>query len=135
MMYIILVLFLTTFPAHADDLMPKVKYLSKEDVQAYFCSDPNCMEVVAFYDKLSRTIVLRDTFDPANEFDLSALIHEFVHHLQNINGEKRSRCRGDRERQAYEVQRTFLKERGHKDTDKVMGIDLFTQFIITQCGE
>jgi hypothetical protein len=130
-----LVLFVVTcsVAAKADDLMPKIAYLSEEDMQEMLCPSGQCLEIVAFYDNDSKTIVLREGFDPTKEYDLSILLHEFVHHLQNINGMQPSRCRGDRERQAYEVQRTFLKERGHKD--KVMGIDMFTQFIITQCGE
>ena len=132
MRYIILVLFLTSCAA---PLMPHVERKTPEEINAIFCPGGGCLETIALYNKVTYTITLADTFDPKNEFDLSTLLHEFTHHLQNINGEKRSRCRGDRERQAYEVQRTFLKERGHKDTDKVMGIDLFTQFIITQCGE
>lgn len=121
-------------PALADDaLMPRVQYLTKEQIQAYMCPQGNCLEVVAFYDKRSKTIVLRDTFDPTKEYDLSILLHEFVHHLQNLNRYQRSRCVGEEEDQAYSTQRAFLKSRGHQDTDEVMGIDMFTQKILSLC--
>jgi len=131
----ILVLFVVTcsVATKAEDLMPKVAYLSEEDMQEMLCPSGQCLEIVAFYDDASQTIVLREGFDPTKEYDLSLLLHEFVHHLQKINGHKRSDCVGDRERQAYQVQRTFLKERGHKDTNKVLGVDMLTQMIITQC--
>lgn len=117
------------------EIMPNVALISKEDMQQYTCPEGDCIEVMAFYDRPSRTIVLRDTFDPTKEYDLSTLLHEFVHHLQEINGFQKSMCSGDREKQAYQTQRRFLELRGDKDTDKTLNVDAFTESLITSCGE
>lgn len=120
-------------PASAKDLAPRVKLLSAEDIQATFCPKSECLEVVAFYHYPTQTIVLRDTFDPQNNYDLSAYLHEFVHHLQNLAGESEHRCVGEREGEAYGTQIEFLKQRGDEDPHKTMGTDAFTLHALTSC--
>jgi len=116
-----------------EPFMPKVVLKSSEEINREFCPDGGCLNTVALYNNDTQTITVNKNLDPTKEYDLSVLLHEFVHHLQNINGERRSDCVGEREGQAYTTQRAFLKSRGHKDTSEVMGIDAFTELLISQC--
>ena len=43
-------------------------------------------EVVAVYHDATRTIFLSDAWTGASPADLSVLVHEMVHHLQNLAG-------------------------------------------------
>ena len=116
-------------------LMPEVELLSGDEINEIYCPSGGCLNTVALYNRETQTIIINETFDPSKEYDLSVLLHEFIHHLQNINGDKRIGCAGDMEKQAYETQRRFLETRGTADTSKLMGIDTFTQLLITTCDD
>ena len=113
--------------------MPRVQLKSTEEINRIFCPDGGCLNTVALYNNKTRTITVNENLDPTKEYDLSVLLHEFVHHLQNINGERRSDCVGEREGQAYTTQRAFLKSRGDKNTSETMNVDAFTELLISQC--
>ena len=55
-------------------------------------------------------IYLKTNWSRENPGDLSAMVHELTHYMQEQNGIS-YKCEGDRERLAYEVQEAFLKER------------------------
>jgi hypothetical protein len=118
-----------------NDVMPDIRLLSGDEINEIYCPSGGCLNTVALYNRETQTITINETFDPADEYDLSVLLHEFIHHLQNINGDKRTGCAGDMEKQAYETQRRFLETRGTADTSKLMGIDTFTQLLITTCDD
>ena len=63
--------------------------------------------VVAVYDDASRTILLNEAWTGQSAEELSILVHEVVHHLQNLAGHQH-RCRGAREKLAYEAQERWL---------------------------
>lgn len=119
----------------SENILPKIKFLSAEEINIIKCpKDAECIDTAALYDTRTQTIVLRDTWDPKNEYDLSVLLHEFIHHLQWLSGNAKSNCAGEREAQAYQTQRRFLETRGHKDTDAVLGVDAFTEAVLSMCG-
>src|SRR5262249_50319443 len=60
-------------------------------------------EAVAVYDDKNETIYLPDTWKGDTAADLSVLVHEMVHHLQNKNQIKYE-CAGAREELAYAAQ-------------------------------
>jgi Domain of unknown function (DUF6647) len=68
----------------------------------------NSREVVAVYDDSTKTIFLPDTLEGETPAELSILVHEMVHHLQNSAGKKYN-CAGAREELAYAAQDKWLK--------------------------
>src|SRR5262245_14179747 len=52
-------------------------------VQAETGQSSNSRQVVAIYDDLTKTIFLPDTWKGETAAELSVLVHEIVHHLQN----------------------------------------------------
>ena len=91
----------------------------------------NSREVVAVYDDLTKTIFLPDTWKGETAAELSVLIHEMVHHLQNSAGKKYN-CAGAREELAYAAQDKWLNLFGRNlSTD--FQIDAFTLNMSTAC--
>jgi hypothetical protein len=64
-------------------------------------------EVVSVYDDATRTILLPDSWTGKTPSDLSILVHEMVHHLQNIAG-LQFECSASREKAAYAAQEAWL---------------------------
>lgn len=52
-----------------------------------------------------------DTWSPADPVELSYLVHELVHHAQQLAG-RGGECRGRREEEAYRLQNLWLAEQG-----------------------
>jgi hypothetical protein len=88
-------------------------------------------EAVAVYDDLTKTIFLPDTWKGDTPADLSVLVHEMVHHLQN-NAHKKYDCAGAREGLAYAAQDKWLKLFG-RDLSSEFQIDAFTLKVSTAC--
>ena len=65
-------------------------------------------EVYAYYNDASRTIYLPAGWSAASPKDVSILVHELVHHLQNAEGAKFG-CPQEREKDAYRAQRAWLQ--------------------------
>ena len=64
-------------------------------------------DVVALYNDQTKTIYLSDQWAGGTPAELSVLVHEMVHHLQNQAGTT-FECAAERERLAYEVQDKWL---------------------------
>ena len=64
-------------------------------------------DVVALYNDQTRTIYLSDKWAGTTPAELSVLVHEMVHHLQNAAGSAYE-CPAERERLAYEAQDKWL---------------------------
>ena len=64
-------------------------------------------DVVALYDDQTKTIYLSDKWTGRTPAELSVLVHEMVHHLQNEAGTTYE-CPAEREKLAYEVQDKWL---------------------------
>ena len=75
----------------------------------------------ALYKKVDQTVCLSTTWSPGDLRDRSYLIHELVHHLQNLN-EVEGACEGAREMQAYKLQFDWLGEQGIRDPQEFLGI-------------
>lgn len=87
--------------------------------------------IIAVYDDAQRTIYLPEGWTGATLAEQSILVHEMVHHLQNLGGLK-FECAGAREKLAYEAQDDWLKAHG-SDLEKELEIDVFTVFIAAAC--
>jgi hypothetical protein len=88
-------------------------------------------EVVAVYDDKTRTIYLPESWTGETIAEQSVLVHEMVHHLQNLAGQKFA-CAGEREKPAYFAQDQFLKLHG-LDLEKEFDVDMFTIIAISAC--
>ena len=87
--------------------------------------------VVAVYHDKTKTIVLPESWTGANPVELSILVHEMVHHLQNL-GKLEYECPAAREKPAYLAQDQFLQL--HRlDLEKEFEIDKFTLVARSAC--
>jgi len=88
-------------------------------------------EVVALYDNETRTILLPDDWGGTSPADQSVLVHEMVHHLQNVGGLKFV-CPQAREKLAYLAQDKWL-ERFGLSLENEFDVDMFTVLITSAC--
>ena len=88
-------------------------------------------DVVAIYDDQRQTIVLPEGWTGTTPAELSVLVHEMVHHLQNVNGQK-FECPAAREKPAYLAQDQWLKQFGHT-LENDFNVDMFTIVVKSAC--
>jgi hypothetical protein len=88
-------------------------------------------EVVAVYHDKTRTIFLPDAWTGTTPAELSVLVHEMVHHLQNLAGLAYV-CPAAREKPAYLAQDQWLKLHG-LDLETEFEIDKFTLLVSSAC--
>lgn len=87
--------------------------------------------VLGAYDARSRTIYLRDDWDSRNAADVSVLVHELVHYLQD-RATLQFECPGVREASAYDAQQRWLQMFG-ADLEITFGVDAMTRKLRTTC--
>jgi hypothetical protein len=86
---------------------------------------------VAIYDDAEKTIYLTENWRGDSAADVSVVVHEMVHHLQNV-AHMRFECARAREATAYEAQERWLQQHGgslRADFD----IDPFTVLVHAMC--
>jgi hypothetical protein len=88
-------------------------------------------DVVAIYNDMTKTIFLSDTWTGTTPAELSVLVHEMVHHLQNLAGLTYD-CPAAREKPAYLAQDRWLQLHG-LDLEKEFEIDKFTLVVSSAC--
>jgi uncharacterized protein DUF6647 len=88
-------------------------------------------EIVSVYDDSTKTIYLPVGWTSSRPADLSVLVHEMVHHLQNVAGLK-FECPQEREQLAYSAQERWLGLFGH-DLLHDFELDGFTILVKTKC--
>jgi hypothetical protein len=86
---------------------------------------------VALYDGERRTIYLTEAWRGDTAAEVSILVHEMVHHLQQ-SGDMRFECPQDRERVAYEAQERWLTLSG-RSLLQDFEIDPLTLLLRTNC--
>jgi hypothetical protein len=87
--------------------------------------------VVALYNIKSKTIFLPDDWIGKSPVDQSVLVHEMVHHLQNL-AELKFECLMAREKLAYLAQDKWLRRFG-MSLEKEFDVDMFTVVISSAC--
>jgi len=88
-------------------------------------------DIEALYDDKTRTIYLRDTWTGATPAEVSVLVHEMTHHLQNVAGLKYE-CPQAREELAYQAQERWLARSG-RSLAKEFRVDPMTLLVRTKC--
>ncbi|VIO71704.1 DUF6647 family protein [Bradyrhizobium ivorense] len=89
-------------------------------------------DVIAVYNDRTRTIHLLDRWSGRTPAELSVLVHEMVHHLQNEAGAAYE-CPAEREKLAYQAQDKWLSLFG-TSLENEFKIDGFTLLISTSCA-
>lgn len=87
--------------------------------------------VLALYNDVRRTIHLSEHWSGEIDEDMSVLVHEMVHHLQNMAG-LRYGCAGERERLAYRAQAAWLRQFG-KSLESEFGLDGLSVIVHSNC--
>jgi hypothetical protein len=88
-------------------------------------------EIHSFYDDANRTIYLPKGWIGASPAELSVLVHEMVHHLQNVGGSK-FECPQAREKDAYVAQERWLGLFG-RSLKQDFDLDQLTLRVRTKC--
>ena len=86
---------------------------------------------IAVYDDDARTIYLSNGWTSRTPRDVSVLVHEMVHHAQNMTGQK-FECLEAREKAAYAAQESWLAMFGLNLEDE-LNIDPFTVLVKGMC--
>ncbi|MGF1625640.1 MAG: DUF6647 family protein [Alphaproteobacteria bacterium] len=113
-----------SFGLPADVGPPSVRFMTPEALVAIRYGSPNAAgdpDVIALYDDETGTVLLRVGWDGRDVADSSVLVHELVHHVQNV-AQLSYPCPAARERLAYEAQARWLALFGH-DLDSAFGLD------------
>ena len=92
--------------------------------------DPS--NIVSVYDSNEQVIYLPDSWSGATAADLSVLVHELVHHFQELH-RTRFECDAQREAKAFELQENWLRIFG-TSLEEEFQLDPFTLLIRTSCG-
>ena len=87
--------------------------------------------VVAVYDTSSKTIFLPEGWTGKSPAERSILVHELVHHLQNL-AQQRFECPAAREKAAYLAQQKWL-ERFGVSLEEEFDLDMFTIVVSSAC--
>jgi hypothetical protein len=88
-------------------------------------------DTVSIYDDAQRIIYLPEGWTGRSPAELSILVHEMVHHLQNV-GQLKFECPQEREKAAYEAQAQWLAL-FKSDLAQEFGLDGFNLLIKTKC--
>ena len=88
-------------------------------------------ELVALYDDNTRTIYLQKGWTGQTPAEVSVLVHEMVHHVQNVAGLKYG-CPAEREKLAYRAQDRWLARDGLNLLDE-FELDPMTLLVRTNC--
>ena len=88
-------------------------------------------DVLAVYDDKSKTIFLPSAWAGTTPGELSVLVHEMVHHLQNV-AQLKYDCPAAREKLAYQAQNRWL-ERFAKNLEEEFEIDMLTLLVSSGC--
>ena len=122
------------FDLQASYAHPKIAFVSAERIGALrlgIGSADGRRDVVAVYVDRERTILLPQGWTGRSPADVSVLVHELVHHLQNLD--KRSYdCPQQREKLAYEAQEKWLSLFGRSLLQEFQ-IDAMTLKATTAC--
>ena len=88
-------------------------------------------DVVAVYSDATQTIYLPEGWTGRTPAELSVLVHEMVHHVQNVGGLK-YQCPQEREKLAYLAQERWLGLFGH-NLEADFELDAFSLLVKTRC--
>ena len=90
--------------------IPMVVFLPQDQMeQRYFGDIENHGELHGFYDIEKNIIILPNTWDRRDPWDLSVLLHEMIHYVQDQN-ETEFNCTAEMEKDSWPLQQKYLLE-------------------------
>ena len=107
---------------------PRIEFVSPGAIQA---ARHGASRAEAYYDDATRTIYLANVWSGKSPAEVSVLVHEMVHHVQNEAGLKYA-CPQEREKLAYDAQREWLALFG-RNLMKEFKLDPMTLLVRTNC--
>jgi len=120
-------------PATQDQ--PQVKFVTQQEMASVrygaAATASQAENLVAIFDDRTRTIYLAHAWSGDTPAEVSVLVHELVHFLQNAGG-KRYACLGAREALAYSAQERWLGQFG-RTLMQEFEIDPMTLMLRTSC--
>lgn len=120
------------FEIPATDELPRIEHAPPETMAALRPQSGPVDDVVALYVDENRTIYLPQNWTGDTPGELSILVHEMVHHLQNAGSIKHT-CPQEREKLAFAAQDRWLSMFDSNLQD-VFGINKMTLLLRTKCG-
>ncbi len=126
----------TNFDLSATTTLPTLKLIQPDTIVAlpYHSLAPtggDAGDFVALYDGSSRTIYLSKAWRGDTPAQVSILVHEMVHHLQEMTAQSFG-CMEDKEEMAYAAQDRWLALAG-SSLKKEFGVDAFTVMARSTC--
>ena len=88
----------------------------------------------ALYGRGERSVYLRTNWDAGKLNDRSELVHELVHHFQNIHALPYA-CSAERETLAYDLQVEWLREQGVPDPYEALQINEYFIVMASVCRD
>jgi hypothetical protein len=121
---------------------PQVKFVSTKELTSRFRQNVSqqqagmvlnqpASDIVSLYHNELKTIYLLEGWRGKTPAESSILVHEMVHHLQNL-GQLKFACPQEREELAYKAQDRWLGLFGH-DLVQDFQMDGFTVLVKTKC--
>ena len=99
--------------------------------QNHIASVQSTSEILSLYNNETKTIFLLNGWEGKTPAELSILVHEMVHHLQNVEQLKFA-CPEEREELAYLAQERWLNLFG-RDLARDFRMDPFTILVKSKC--
>lgn len=133
----------TNFDLQPTTLLPRIKYASVATIAAHrnrallgadgpqTAPSDDGRTTVAIYDRGESTIYLPLQWTGTTPAEVSVLVHEMVHHLQNV-AQTRFECPQAHEELAYAAQQRWLGLFG-RTLEAEFQIDPFTLLVTTRC--
>lgn len=92
--------------------IPVVMFLPQDQMELQYFGESHTddhSELHAFYDTQKNIIVLPNTWDRRDPWDLSVLLHEMIHYVQDQN-ETEFNCTAEMEKDSWPLQQKYLLE-------------------------
>jgi|TARA_Y100000590_G_scaffold452401_1_gene595510 hypothetical protein len=91
--------------------IPQVIFLPQEQMESLYYSTGNQKSgtLHGFYNTKQDVVILPDTWDRRKGWDLSVLLHEVIHYVQDMNGIT-FQCLAEMEKDSWPLQQKYLKE-------------------------
>ena len=112
--------------------IPNIRFVTQDQMEQMFYKGSNKMPntLHGLYDKESDTIILSDQWDRRKPWDMSVLLHEMIHYLQDQNKMKFN-CVANMEKDAWPIQQFYLE----KQHDYIWDYDGLWYTVISNCRE
>ena len=90
--------------------VPTVIFMNEQEMnRVYYKGREPIGELHGFYNLEKDVIILKNTWDRRNPWDLSILLHEVIHYVQDIN-EIQFQCNMEMEKLSWPLQQKYLIE-------------------------